>query len=157
MSRTPTTGRLDAVGRTADAVRRLRDWRLERLVDRFLSCADSAGAERLVATRPRLTGDGALALLASWEEARSDAGHTTADTYEYHRMLLERCRGEGPARVSGELTAVSQSVCITRVWWMAVVAVPVALGGGLEAGHPAGRRPRARGAGGVSRRGRGRS
>ncbi|WP_200309054.1 hypothetical protein [Streptomyces adelaidensis] len=84
-------------------MRRLRDWRLERLVDRFLSCADWAGAERLVASRPRHE---ALALLASWEEkARSDTDHTTADTYEYHRLLLERCRGEGPARVFGELTA----------------------------------------------------
>jgi len=94
------------VNRTAAVVRRIRDWRLERLMDRFLSCATWPRAERLVSSRPQLTGDEALALLASWEEeARSDADHTTADSFEYHRLILERCRAEEPARVFGELTA----------------------------------------------------
>ncbi|MDX3586623.1 hypothetical protein [Streptomyces europaeiscabiei] len=86
--------------------RQVRARLLERLLDRFLECPDWASAERLVATRRQLTGDDALALLTTWETATRELGdHVAADGYEYHRLLLERCRREGPDRVFGELTA----------------------------------------------------
>jgi tetratricopeptide (TPR) repeat protein len=95
------------LGLVARARRRLRARLLERLVDRFVECSDWAGAERLVVSRPRLTGDDALVLLAARETAaRSLGDHESADIDEYHRLLLERCRRDGPARVFGELSAL---------------------------------------------------
>lgn len=81
--------------------RQIRARLLERLLDHFLECPDGVSAERLVATRRRLTGDDALALLTTGETATRELGdHLAADGYEYHRLLLERCRREGPDRLA---------------------------------------------------------